>query len=158
MLPIDRRFDRRFLRARAAACAAALAALSLGFAPAAHAARHSCFIEQVLQAPDGLRLYLSFQAGSQLIVNREGADAPAAIYHADGGRLLRTDTDEAQPREFLLLGQGDRLSMVHGPHDLCTVTLADHNGRPGVLAVTLFTPPGQPRVYQEEFIPSAPAR
>lgn len=127
-------------------------ALSM-FATPAQAAGHSCFIDRVESVPEGVRVYFDAAADSTVSVRLKGETAYTRSYRTRNGKLRPGDDDQAVEQEFVLLAEGDAMSMLNSPYDRCTVEVARHGGYIGVLAANVVSEPGASRV-QEEFIPA----
>ncbi|KRB08693.1 hypothetical protein [Lysobacter sp. Root690] len=123
------------------------------FATPAHAGEHACFIDRVESVPEGVRVYFDAAADSTVSVRLKGETAYTRSYRTRNGKLRPGDDDQAVEQAFVLLAEGDGMSMLNGPHDRCTVEVARHGGYTGVLAANVVSEPGASRV-QEEFIPA----
>lgn len=123
------------------------------FATPAQAAGHSCFIDRIESAPEGVRVYFDAAADSAVSVRLKGETAYTRTYRTRDGKLRPGDDDQAVEQAFVLLAEGDGMSLLNGPYDRCTVEVARHGGYIGVLAANNVSEPGASRV-QEEFIPA----
>lgn len=143
------------LSAHPVACGlvASLAVTLIMIATPTHAAEHSCFIDRVESVPEGVRVYFDAAADSAVSVRLKGETAYTRSYRTRNGKLRPGDDDQAVEQEFVLLAEGDGMSLLNGPYDRCTVEVARHGGYTGVLAANVVSEPGASRV-QEEFIPA----
>jgi hypothetical protein len=92
-----------------------------------------CWIDHIEKADGGVRLF--FLRNDNLRVPASVANQRSDYMVIAGGKVERTDADGRRTLlDYLLLNEGDKVSLGRPSSDHCTLTVVDGQERLGVLA------------------------